>query len=95
MLEKEIERHLVNGVKKLGCLCFKFVSPGNPGVPDRIVLTPNGRTIYVELKSDRGRLAKLQKYVIEQMQMRKADVRVIKGMENVKELLLEIGSDIE
>lgn len=91
MLEKTIERHLVDGVKKLGGLCVKFVSPGTPGVPDRIIITATGRVIFVELKTETGRLAKIQRYTIEQMTKRGADVRVIKGIDSVKGLLAEIG----
>ena len=57
MLEKTIERHLVDGVKRLGGLCVKFVSPGTPGVPDRIIITATGKIIFVELKTETGRLA--------------------------------------
>lgn len=93
MLEKTIERRLVEGVKALGGMCMKFVSPGTQGVPDRIILTATGRVIFAELKSETGRLTKLQKYTIEQMRKRGADVRVVKGMDAVHELLAEIGGD--
>ena len=91
MNESGIERHLVNGVKKLGGMCLKFVSPGTPGVPDRILITATGKIIFVELKTKTGRLEKIQKYTIGEMQKRGADVRVIKGLESVYELLAEIG----
>nr|WP_243116817.1 VRR-NUC domain-containing protein [Heliophilum fasciatum] len=35
----------------MGGIAYKFVSPGNNGVPDRIVLLPGGRIAFVELKS--------------------------------------------
>ena len=41
MLEKDIEKILVGEVKKLGGRAYKWVSPGNDGVPDRIVVFPN------------------------------------------------------
>lgn len=91
MLEKQIERRLVEGVRKLGGLCYKFVSPGHPGVPDRIVITPKGSVIFVELKTDTGRLSKLQRYTIGEMQKHGADVRVVWGLESVMELLREVG----
>ncbi|MDT8900056.1 VRR-NUC domain-containing protein [Anaeroselena agilis] len=50
MLESTIENYLKRYVEKLGGLCWKFVSPGTDGVPDRIVLL-NGRVIFVELKA--------------------------------------------
>ena len=40
MLEKDIEEKLRNKVKKLGGKAYKFVSPGNAGVPDRLVILP-------------------------------------------------------
>ncbi len=91
MNESRIERHLVEGVKKLGGMCVKFVSPGTPGVPDRLIITATGRIIFAELKTETGRLAKIQKYTIGEMQKRGADVRVVKGLDEVKQLLVEIG----
>ena len=55
MLESEIENRLHTKIKKLGTkelrpLCLKFVSPGFTGVPDRVILLPGGRLVFVELK---------------------------------------------
>ncbi|CDL85380.1 VRR-NUC domain-containing protein [Xenorhabdus szentirmaii] len=49
--EDVIEKHLVNEVKKAGGIAYKFVSPGRRGVPDRIVVLPNGRVVFVECKA--------------------------------------------
>ena len=91
MTEAAIERHLVNGVKKLGGMCLKFVSPSTPGVPDRLIITADGKVIFVELKTEVGRLSKIQKFVTGEMLKRGADVRVVKGLDAVKALLAEIG----
>ena len=90
MLEKEIERKLGKDLQAKGCLYLKFESPGNPGVPDRIVITPDGRTIYVELKTQVGSLANIQKWQIERMRKNGADVRVIKGLEQAKAFAEEV-----
>lgn len=90
MNESRIERRLVDGVKKLGGMCLKFVSPGTLGVPDRLIITPTGRIIFAELKTETGRLAKIQRYTIGEMQKRGADVRVVKGIDEVMRLLAEI-----
>ena len=90
MTEASIEKRLVEGVKKLGGICLKFVSPSTPGVPDRIVITADGRVIFVELKTEIGRLSKSQKYVTGEMLKRGADVRIVKGLDQVKQLLVEI-----
>lgn len=92
MKESSIETRLVRMVRDRGGLCFKFVSPGNPGVPDRIVITPAGRTVYVELKTEIGRLAAIQKWQHEEMRKRGADVRTLKGLDQVKAFVEEVFS---
>ena len=51
MQEKSIEQRLVQSVKKMGGQCWKFVSPGNVGVPDRILLFQGGKVAFVEVKA--------------------------------------------
>ncbi len=67
MRESEIERVLVDEVKKLGGRAYKFVSPGNDGVPDRIVIFPDQRPIFVELKAESGKLTALQELQIKRL----------------------------
>ena len=50
MLERDVERHLRDGVRAMGGWCLKMVCPGFTGMPDRIVLMPGGRLCFVELK---------------------------------------------
>lgn len=92
MLEKEVEKFLVREVKKLGGISFKFISPGNAGVPDRIVILPNGRVVFAELKTDKGKLTKLQEVQIKKISDLGADARVLRGIEGVKEFINEIQS---
>ncbi|WP_413725376.1 VRR-NUC domain-containing protein [Sodalis sp. RH16] len=49
--ESAIEKHLRVEVKKAGGVAYKFISPGLRGVPDRVVLLPGGRIIFVECKA--------------------------------------------
>jgi hypothetical protein len=60
MREQQIEHYFVEQVKKNGGVALKFVSPGNTGVPDRIVIFP-GIIHFVELKSTVGVLSPTQK----------------------------------
>lgn len=53
--EREVERTFTNEGEKLGAMALKFASPGCAGVPDRIVLFPDGTHAFVELKAP-GRL---------------------------------------
>ena len=51
MREKEIEAALVKAAKKRNGMALKFVSPGMSGVPDRLVLLPDGKLGFIELKA--------------------------------------------
>jgi hypothetical protein len=50
MREKYIEQRLVKEVKRRGGLCEKWNS-GSSGWPDRIVLLPDGKLGFVEVKA--------------------------------------------
>ena len=60
-MEKEIERHFIWTVERMGGITYKFTSPGRKGVADRIACLPDGSTWFVELKTKGGRLSPLQK----------------------------------
>ena len=90
MRESTIEARLAREVRKLGGLCYKVTSPGAPGVPDRIIILPGGLVVFVELKTEIGRLAKIQKWQIEELRKRGANVRVLKGMDQVLAFLEEV-----
>lgn len=79
MLERDIERRLVTGVKALGGVAYKFISPGNTGVPDRLVILPGGHVCFAELKTDGGRLSSIQKVQLDRLQALGADAVVVKG----------------
>lgn len=90
MRESAVERRLTEMLRKRGALCLKFVSPGNPGVPDRVVLLPGGRVIFAELKAQDGRTGALQERQIARMRGLGADVRVLKGVEQVQGFVEEV-----
>ena len=60
MRESTIERALVEAVKKRHGLAFKFNSMGCNGVPDRIVLLPGPRVMFIELKAPGKEMKPLQ-----------------------------------
>lgn len=67
-LEKDIEKKLVDIVKKHGGKCLKWNCPGWRGVPDRILLLPGGKVIFAELKRPKGsRVDPLQTWWKEQL----------------------------
>lgn len=84
MRESAIEALLVRSVHQAGGRCYKWVSPGNSGVPDRIVILPDSRVIFVELKTETGRTSALQDWQIGTLRGLGQTVRVLHGRREVE-----------
>jgi hypothetical protein len=87
MKERDIERHLVERVKALGGEVRKVQWIGRRGAPDRLVMLPDGRHLWVELKAPGGRLEDHQ--AREHMRMLKMGQRtvVVDSLEGVDGVL--------
>ena len=90
--ESSIERILARKVKKMGGMAVKFVSPGLDGVPDRIVLLPDRKMAFVELKATGKKLRPLQEKRRRQLEALGFPVYVIDGAEQIGGVLDEICS---
>lgn len=87
MREKEIEKYLKKQIINLDGVCYKFVSPGNAGVPDRIIILPKNKIIFVELKTTRGRMSPLQKWQQARLIEKGARVYTLYGKKDVDKFL--------
>ena len=95
MSEKYIEQKLVAAVKSMGGIAPKFVSPGFNGMPDRLVLLPMGRIAFIELKAPGKMMRPLQVRRKRQLEALGFLVYCIDGVEQIDEVLREMGGDAE
>ncbi|MDU5272521.1 MAG: VRR-NUC domain-containing protein [Finegoldia magna] len=93
MLEKEIEKALIDKVKFHGGICLKFTSPSMTGIPDRIILLPNGMIGFVETKRPGGEPRSIQKKRIRQFKKLGFKVYVLDSKDNIDEIIKKIGGD--
>lgn len=91
VLEKEIEQYLTKKVKAIGGLCMKWVSPGNRGVPDRIVMFQGG-VWFVEMKRTGEQARALQEVMHEKLKGVGMRVFVIDSKDGVDEFINMINS---
>ena len=87
MREKCIETYLRDEVEKIGGKAFKFSSPGNNGLPDRVVLLPGGIVKFVELKKPGEDLRPIQRYRKRQFEKLGFEVLVIDSKEKVGDFI--------
>lgn len=89
--EKDVETYLTRLCSNTGMLLtYKFTSPSNRGVPDRLVIAPGGRVYFVELKSSKGRLSPLQRISIQKLIDQGCEVRIINSKRGVLEFVEEV-----
>lgn len=91
MKESTLEKYLVKEITNLNGLCLKWVAPGTRGVPDRIIIMPEGKTYFVEMKQEKGKLHPLQKYVHRQFENRDHKVYVLWNKEQVNTFIRMVG----
>src|SRR5688500_17577957 len=94
MREKQIEEKLRDEVKKLGGLALKFVSPGTSGVFDRIVLLPDGKIWFVEVKKPGEILSPLQQVFEKKLIRFSMRYRVIDDMTQVDKFINDLRDDL-
>ena len=90
MLEKELERKFVNILRKKGCIVYKFVSPGNAGVPDRLVITPKGTVHFAELKQKGKLLRPLQVMQAKRLAKNNVKVHLVDSLEAIQTFIEEV-----
>lgn len=91
MRERDIEKILKDEMKKLGGQAYKWVSPGNAGVPDRIVVFPGRPPVFAELKAETGKLTPLQQAQIKRLRELGQDVAVIRGIDGLSQFFQDRG----
>lgn len=91
--EKYIEEYLCKEMNKYAGKAYKFVSPSNAGVPDRLVILPNGDVLFVELKRHGEKARPSQEVQIRRLVKLKQKVYVVSGLLGLEKFFQEIGME--
>lgn len=86
MNEHHIEQALKRAVETDGGLCWKLVSPGTTGVPDRICLKA-GRAVFVEVKAPGDKPRPIQRRRMNQLAALGFTALVVDSIDGIKEVL--------
>jgi len=87
MRESKIENEVCKHAKKLGWKCYKFSSPGNKAVPDRIFLR-NNKIIFIEFKATGKKPTNLQQKIIKRIKNEGFEVFVVDNIEFGKKVII-------
>lgn len=90
MLEKDVEKYLVRACKHLHWPCFKFSSPSQRAVPDRIVIAPGRNLVFVECKAPGKRPTRQQKAMHRKLFTHGYTTIVVDSKDSVNELIYHL-----
>ena len=90
MIESKLQTKVVDLCKKCGILAFKVDSSSTRGLPDLTLVLPCGTVLFIELKTETGRLSALQKRIHEKLRGNKANVAVIRTIEEFETLITQV-----
>ena len=90
MKEKGIEQKFVDEVKRINGLAIKLVSPGFSGLPDRLVLIPDGKIGFVEVKAEGKKPRRLQRSRHDQLRKLGFKVFVLDNINQIGGIIDEI-----
>lgn len=88
--EKSIERYLVQQAKEHGWPCLKYSNPNMVGYPDRLLVLPSAKVVWVELKSKGRKTSKIQDERKAQLINMGHEVRVIDNKADIDKLIISL-----
>lgn len=86
MRESEIEKKVSEYAKAKGWLVYKFVSPSQRGVPDKIFIG-GGDIFFIEFKAPGKKPTKLQDKIFSKIRGELFEVYIIDNIESGKKLI--------
>lgn len=88
--EKLIERKLVEAIKANGGMCIKLLCDNLLGLPDRMVLMPHSKIIFVELKTTGRKPRRIQAFMHNKLRGLGFKVEIIDTIEGVHKFIKSI-----
>ena len=98
MNETEIQNRIRCALSEYGFVCRmnsgvfqtkdgRNVRTGIPGIPDLLFLGPNGQTVWIEVKTEKGRLSPEQQNFIETLQGMGHTAGVARSVEDALQII--------
>lgn len=90
MKESVLEKKFRAMVAQAGGKAYKFVSPGNAGIPDRLVILPGGHIGFVELKQKGKKPGKQQEFRMAELRRMGCFTAVVDDADSAQEAIRNI-----
>ena len=88
--EKAIEKYLCERMKAVGYPCLKYSNANMAGYPDRVIVLPTQKVVWVELKSKGKKPSKIQQVRFDELRRLGHQVWIADSRQKVDEIVNNI-----
>lgn len=81
--ERALVDKMLKWLKSIGAYTIKTSDKFTSGIPD-LIICYEGRTIFVEVKTYKGKVSEIQKYTISQIRERLCEAYICRDLEQLK-----------
>ena len=79
MTEQQIQSKRIKQLEAEGYYVIKLIKTNKNGIPDLIAIPPNCEVIFSEIKKPKGKLSRLQEYILKELENHGARTEVYRG----------------
>ena len=79
MTEQQLQTKKIKQLEADGYYVLKLIKTNKNGIPDLLALHPNNEVLFVEVKTKKGRVSKLQEYRMKEIKDHGFNAEVYRG----------------
>lgn len=87
MLESQLQAKCIKYAQEQGWIVLKIIACNMNGISD-LILFKDGRTVFIEMKTEKGRVAPLQLYRQKQLQEQGFKYEICRSVDDFKLILI-------
>lgn len=79
MTEQQVQSKKIKELEAEGYYVLKLIKTNKNGIPDLLALHPNNTVLFVEVKTKKGRVSKLQEYRLKELKEYGFETQIYRG----------------
>ena len=79
MTEQQIQKKRINQLEKKGYYVIKLIKTNKNGIPAIVAIPPDAPVIFSEIKTEKGKVSKIQEYRLKELDSYGFTTEVFRG----------------
>ena len=79
MTEQQIQSKKIRELERQGYYVIKLINTNKNGIPDLLAIPPGSDVLFVEVKTPKGKVSKLQQYRMEELKSYQIKSEIYRG----------------